>query len=115
MQLVNAISGVPGKDGKPRKGWVNHPAAVMWRGYLDALKWYHNLAIDEWVRRGYNNNMKMMAYNAVEMEFPWWVGDEEFHASHRSNLLRKDPEFYGRYGWKEPSDLEYVWPAEQVS
>lgn len=114
MQLINAISGVPSKSGKPYRGWINHPAAVMWRGYLDALKWYHNLAIEEWIKRGYNNNMSMMAYNAVTMKFPPWVGDEDFHASHRSNLLRKDPEFYGVYGWKEPDNLEYIWPGQQL-
>ena len=114
MQLINAISGIPSKGGKPYKGWINHPAAVMWRGYLDALKWYHNLAIEEWVRRGYNNTMRPMVYNCITMEFPHWLGDEEFHASHRSNLLRKDPEFYGVYGWKESDGLEYIWPGQQL-
>jgi hypothetical protein len=41
---------------------------------------------------------------------PWW-GDERLHASHRSNLLRKDPAHYGRFGWAEPPDLPYFWPA----
>jgi len=40
---------------------------------------------------------------------PVWIGDEELHASHRSNLLRKDPEHYGQFEWEEPDDLEYVW------
>lgn len=111
MQLIQAISGEPNKNGKPRKGWVNHPAAVMWRNYLDALKWYHNLAIEEWVRRGYNNNMPMMKYNSM-MEFPHWLGDPGFHASHRSNLLRKDPVYYGQFGWIEPHDLPYIWPTQ---
>jgi hypothetical protein len=42
--------------------------------------------------------------------YPDWFGNKEFHASHRSNLLRKDPEFYGKYGWTEPHDLPYIWP-----
>src|SRR3546814_11842397 len=42
---------------------------------------------------------------------PPWLGNAAFHASHRSNLLRKDPGFYGRYGWPEPPDLPYVWHA----
>jgi hypothetical protein len=41
---------------------------------------------------------------------PWW-GDPAFHASHRSNLLRKDPVWYGQFGWAEPPDLPYVWPV----
>jgi hypothetical protein len=42
---------------------------------------------------------------------PNWIGDEKFHASHRSNLLRKDKEFYGKFGWAEPDDLPYFWPV----
>jgi hypothetical protein len=38
------------------------------------------------------------------------MGQEEIHASHRSNLLRKDSEFYGKFGWAEPDDLPYFWP-----
>ena len=36
------------------------------------------------------------------------------HASHRSNLLRKDPEHYMQFGWTEPPDLPYVWPVPMV-
>lgn len=43
---------------------------------------------------------------------PPWLGDEALHASHRSNLIRKDPEWYGRFGWTEPPDLPYVWPVQ---
>ena len=90
---------------------MNHPAAKMWRGYEDALKLYYLLAIEEWVERGYNNTMQPLAYNTISLEFPPWVGNEAFHASHRSNLLRKDPEFYGKYGWTEPDNLAYIWPV----
>jgi hypothetical protein len=44
-------------------------------------------------------------------QYPPWLGDEAFHASHRSNLLRKNPEWYGQFGWTEPDDLPYVWPV----
>lgn len=63
--------------------------------------------IDEWVDRGYQNNMKYLPIN--EITFPWWLGKEDLHSSHRSNLLKKDPLFYGRYNWKESRDLNYVW------
>jgi hypothetical protein len=42
---------------------------------------------------------------------PPWLGDNTFHASHKSNLLRKDPVWYGQFGWSEPTDLPYVWPV----
>ena len=48
------------------------------------------------------------AYGPILM--PRWLGDEKLHASHRSNLLKKDPEYYGRYNWKESDDLPYHWP-----
>jgi hypothetical protein len=103
MQLVNALEG-------RSKGWVNHPAAIMWRNNVDALKHYTNVMIEEWVARGYNNSMQF--YNISEVvSYPKWLGWECFHASHRSNLLRKDPVFYGKYGWKESADLEYYWPG----
>jgi hypothetical protein len=26
-------------------------------------------------------------------------------------LLRKAPEWYGQFGWRESADLPYVWPV----
>ena len=45
MQIINAIEGKKRKDGKPYKGWLNHPATVMWRPYPNALKHYTNIII----------------------------------------------------------------------
>ena len=100
-----------GKTDTP-KGWVNHPAAVMWRHYNACLRSYYNLCIEEWVKRGYNSTMEMAPLPDT-IEIPMWLGNDAFHASHRSNLLRKDPEYYGQFGWSEPHDLEYVWPPEE--
>ena len=104
LQILNALSG-------KSKGWTNHPATKMWRGYEAALRFYKDLCIEEWVRRGYKNTMqKEDAHRVVRL--PPWLGDESLHASHRSNLLKKDPEHYGQFGWSEPTDLPYVWPEE---
>ncbi len=107
MQIINAISGVPRKDGRPYKGWLNHPCSIMWKPYLPALKQYTNVIIQEWVNRGYNNNMEM--YEVKNMELPYWIGDERVHSSHRANLLRKDYEYYSKFGWTENSEDPYVW------
>ncbi len=93
-----------------RKGWRNHPATKMWRGYENALKLYLNLCIDEWVSRGYNNNMKHEIIDG-DVVYPPWFGAEEFHRSHRSNLVRKLPDHYRKYFPNVDSDLPYVWPA----
>ncbi len=93
-----------------RSGWVNHPAVRMWQGYQSALAVYSTEIIAEWIRRGYNNTMPQVDVTIIEHELPPWFGDPAFHASHRSNLLRKDPEWYGKFGWVESPGLEYVWP-----
>lgn len=90
------------------EGWINHPATKMWRGHESALAGYMNAMIEEWVRRGYNNTMGYRG--TAGLILPRWFGDPDFHASHQSNLLRKDPAFYGQYGWPVPSTLPYVWP-----
>lgn len=116
MQIINAINGKPRKDGKPSKGWVNHPATVMWRPYSGSLKHYANIVIREWIARGYKNNMPFFASTKDENnEKPHWLGFEPFHASHRSNLLRKDREHYSAYGWTENDDLPYFWHDKDLN
>ncbi len=109
LQILNTLQG-------RSRGWANHPAVKMWRGHEEALKEYHNLCISEWVRRGFRNNMPFMAQVGGCFGMPHWFGNEEFHSSHRSNLLRKDPGYYGWLGWSEPPTMPYYWPsAEEVS
>jgi hypothetical protein len=91
-----------------RGGYRNHPAVKMWRGHINALKLYYNLSLDEWTGRGYKNNMQKMVIRG-KIAYPQWFGRKNFHAAHRSNLLRKDLIFYGQYNWSEPPDLPYLW------
>lgn len=100
-----------------RGGWSNHPASKMWRGYELALASYLWAGVLELDMRGkgYWDRpwcLELQSYLDGETAplLPPWVGDDEFHASHRSNLLRKDPVWYGQWGWTEPADLEYIWP-----
>lgn len=102
QQILNALAG-------KTKGWVNHPATRMWRGHEDALKRYLKCCIDEWVSRGYKNNMGVQA--PTHAILPPWVGDERVHSSHRANLLRKDPVHYGSFGWTEDPTAPYYWPT----
>ena len=96
----------PGK----RPAWSNHPAVNMWRGCEEALAAYYNQSILSWVDRGFNNTMQLYTHRGPVI-LPSWLEDDAFHASHRSNLLRKDHTFYSQYGWNERSDLPYVWPV----
>jgi hypothetical protein len=97
-------------DRTPTKGWRNHPVTRMWSGYEEALKLYQNYTIQEWISRGYKNTMKFEEVTPNAVIMPPWFGVEEFHQSHRSNLLRKDYEYYSQF-FNEPSDLEYLWPV----
>lgn len=90
-------------------GWRHHPAVKMWRGHENELGHYLNCMIEEWVRRGYRNHIRRRRVR-FPLRPPPWLGEERLHASHRSNLLRKDPAHYGRFGWRESPDLPYYWP-----
>lgn len=94
-----------------RTAWAKHPAVKMWGGYELALAYYYNTIREEWVKRGYNNTMPEIVIGCRQIQNPFWFGDERLHASHRSNLLRKDRECYSQFGWTEPDDLPYFWPV----
>lgn len=93
----------------PKRGWSAHPAAVMWMGRPPALLAYLGAIDAEWKRRGYKS--KLVIPEAGPVIMPSWMGRADLHASHRSNLLRKNPDHYSQFGWTEPPDLEYVWPG----
>jgi hypothetical protein len=92
-------------------GWINHPVTKMWRGYEAALQTYQNYTISEWIKRGYKNTMQFENI-LIEVKMPLWFGDDRLHKSHRSNLLRKDWEYYSQF-FKEDPSLPYFWPAEE--
>jgi len=105
-QILRALAG-------ETKGWGNHPASRMWRGYEAGLVEYGVVVCREWIRRGYKDTMlqrfvDMRSGETVRM--PAWIGDRDFHRSHQSNLVRKDRDFYEPLFPGVPSDLEYVWP-----
>ena len=106
FQIVRTLAGVT-------KGWRHHPAVKMWRGHEDALVDYGLAMCVEWTNRGRADTVhdKLLDHRSDrDAVLPPWFGDPGFHASHRSNLLRKDPQWYGQFGWAEPDDLPYVWP-----
>ena len=109
MQLVNSTNKLL-QDPNAKVGWANHPARTMWMGYLDALKHYHNIMVEEWINRGYKNTMKFYEIPS-SIVLPHWLGDERTHASHRSNLIRKDPAYYSQFNWAESADIPYHWPV----
>jgi hypothetical protein len=94
--------------------WGNHPAVLMWEGYEEALKEYYNTMVRVWKEKGFRNSMKLFRLSK-NITYPGWLNSRKFHASHRSNLLRKNKEFYLQYKWTQPDNLPYVWPVRKNS
>lgn len=98
--------------GEYKKGWIHHPAVKMWRNHEYALCQYGIAICKEFIKRGNNDSVLQFFENMLsclpENQPPSWLGGA-IHASHRSNLLRKNPQWYGQFGWKEKSGLPYVW------
>ena len=93
-----------------KNGWKNHPAVKMWKGHTNALKIYFNKSIEIWISRGYKNNMNKEVLRGKVVP-PKWIGNKKFHSAHRSNLLRKNKEYYSKFKWKESTDIPYFWPV----
>ena len=109
-QILRSLCGIS-------DGWKNHPATKMWRGYEGALEVYMAVCIVEWRSRGHRDTCwekwKEQSNGIVlPNDDPPWLGDQRLHSSHRSNLLRKNVDHYGQFGWDEPDDLPYFWPTE---
>ena len=117
------------KDIRTRKTpWYNHPAVQQWKGWECTLMTYADVICREWIRRGYAdtvlNSLHALHFKdstfhrATERQhghnefYTPWLGNEAYHASHRSNLLRKMPSHYKQFNWTEPDNLPYVWPSK---
>ncbi|NPC95631.1 MSMEG_6728 family protein [Nocardioides sp. zg-DK7169] len=111
----------------PGYGWRHHPAVRMWRGYVEALGRYALTCCEVWVEEGradtcaatIRSDLAGVGVERVRGQddlgradaLPPWLGDEDFHRSHRSALVRKDPGFYRSRFPDVPDDLPYVWPS----
>ncbi len=113
---------------RPGYGWRHHPAVKMWAGYEEGLVRYGLDVCAVWCETGRADTcattltaelaavcgvtgIRTQAELAAAGELPPWLGDEALHVSHRSALLRKDPERYRAMFGDVPDDLPYVWPA----
>lgn len=108
-QILNTIQRIK-QQPNIKIAWCHHPAVLMWQNYEEALKLYMNTCIEEWKNRGFKNTM--VIENVLNIEYPWWFGYDLLHTSHRSNLLRKNFEFYKHYNWSESNDIPYFWPIK---
>lgn len=124
LQILRALH-VPGY------GWRHHPVVRMWRGHEEALAAYGQAICDEWCGRGHadtcaakiDTELRAMGCVAPPRSqadlrrdglLPPWLGWRELHRSHRSTLLRKEPDHYGPLFPSTPDDVELVWPAGET-
>lgn len=109
LQLLNSFY-------KPDyKGWKNHPAREMWRGYENGLVEYGLVICQVWKERGYKDTCyeKIHVYHnpSTPIAYPPWIGRNDIHISHKSKLIQKDSDFYKPLWPDVPDNLEYVWPV----
>jgi Pyrimidine dimer DNA glycosylase len=108
-------------------GWQRHPAVRMWVGYPRAVAAYGLTICAVWTaadradtcaatiradlaRAGLPAPVSEQTLARLGL-LPGWLGDERVHRSHRSALVRKDPDFYGRLFDDADPALPYYWPV----
>lgn len=86
-QILDAIL-LPGA-----RGWVNHPAVLMWKHHAYQLCHYGTVLGDEWAKRGGKNvlieELKQRLDSLPDDGLPSWFDDDRIFASHRAALLYK--------------------------
>jgi hypothetical protein len=126
VECIQVVRGLTRSD----YGWRHHPAVLMWKGYAEALGRYAFTMCEVWTERGFADTcaatiavdlrdagvtaVRHQAELAAADALPPWLGDPEFHRSHQSSLVRKDPEHYGPMFPGVPDDLEYHWPVRRA-
>jgi hypothetical protein len=93
----------------PFAGWRNHPAVKMWRGHEMILHSYVLSMVEEAKARGIKtdkneeniSNLTEANESWWGREFPQWYQNSAIMrlvtTTHRANLYKKDPSFYGHF------------------
>ncbi len=107
-QIINILT-----NATKTKGWRNHPAVKMWVGHAKALMSYYNEIVLEWIKRGFQNNMKLYVIRG-RIVMPWFIGNRSIHLSHQANLIRKNIA-YARVFKNVPDEYikyTYIWASK---
>lgn len=120
-------------------GFSKHPAVKMWIGCIDALKFYINEHIKEWISRKNKdgtfckNTMTIHEINTENMIFPWWILNKDSYElismSNIISLIRKErvrnepihyyeiymnnkgKRFIDKQKYSEWENIGYIWPS----
>ena len=93
-----------------------HLSQDMWIGYEYVLGVYGMSACSEWQnKRGHRDNLAFEIHSLIadvphDMDMPPWMEDLNFHRSHRSFLIRKNPHHYALLWPNTPENMPLLWP-----
>ena len=113
FQIMKCLAGMT-------KGWVNHPAVKMWRGYEPALMEYQYYTCQHWTDYyGYKDTCLDKTFSVFDehfdasdgVELPDWWGDDRVHDSHKKALAFKDPVWYNSVYPGIDGEYNYYWPV----
>ena len=126
VECIQVLRGLVRSD----YGWRHHPAVLMWKGFEEALGRYAFTMCEVWTEKGFadtcaatiGTDLREAGVQTVRSQaeldaagaLPSWLGHSEFHRSHQSSLVRKDPEHYRPLFPDVPDDLEYWWPVRRA-
>lgn len=112
MQLLNILLGRNADS-----SWKRHPVLHMWKPWTEALKLYYNCFLEEWMARGFVNNLPLEDIDEealTEQGIPPFLSNKHFVDRHRANLMTKHPDFYEKYEWGVEPRQGYYWYLDGV-
>lgn len=95
-------------DSYVKLGYVYHPIIPMWFHHIPALLYYIKVHVDEFTHRGGSNRVNIPLDGVIV--YPPWCSDADFLIRHRSNLIRKSPEWYTPIFPGIVGGMSYFWP-----
>jgi hypothetical protein len=117
-QVVEARQIVDVLEGK-KVSWANHPAVKMWIGHELAMRQYFNEFLEVCKEKHDINTKYEKLYIGIPrylIDYPWWLGDKNFHRAMRSRLIKKDRDFYLPLFPEDEgfNDGRYFWPVMET-
>jgi len=108
---IASLLGINNQLVNQKRSVANHPNIKRWSGYLGYYFHYICVHIDEWVSRGYKNDINKRNMDIIfnhrntqilievyrsEYTIPNWITDDLIK-EHKQILYKKDPEYYKQF------------------
>jgi len=111
LEAKQIILNIEAAERGEKRGFTSHPASRAYEGHLNYLKYYYNLTLEEWARRGMKNTMAPFEVESP-VEVPWFAECVPRMMADRAALIRKYPAWYlPIFGPVDPlyMELGYLW------